>query len=562
MIIRELINRIGFDVNDKPLKDLDANLKSVKNSFLAVGAAVAAATAALGGIILSTAKAGDEFAKTSQRVGIAIGDLQRLAYVADRSGMSYGDLITATRFLNRNLAEAAKGTKLQVEAFRALGVSATDGSGKIKSTDKVTIELADAFAKLEDGALKTRLAMDIFGRSGTAIITLLNGGGAAVQELMGRADALGGVMSDDAAKASEVFLDSITDVKLAISGLSYVIGSALIPEVTAVIHGVLAWYVANKDLIKVKVKSYLDDIVKILKAFWGVLGLVLAGVNRLVSSLGGLQQVMRGVFLIFSWFIALKLIGVFSSLITIVIGLAKAIRTLGLWSLFTSGSMALIPALLAALAVAIALVIEDIIVYLQGGESAIGRFIKAFQELPPHIRDTITAIALGIAALLGALLGPAGLIASLVLALTTAGVYIYNNWDRLKGDLLMLWDDVKQGISLIIDDIVNYISKKIGGAIDWISNKASGIGRFFGLTGGAAFDVRDPAGVGGSAGFAPAPARVGGASTTNINASRNSVSAPITINPPAGASPVDIGKEVKRELEGIIANTLTDYGAI
>ena len=46
----------------------------------------------------------------------------------------------------------------------------------MKSTEAVLLQVADVFANLEDGAVKTALAVKLFGKSGMDMIPFLNRG--------------------------------------------------------------------------------------------------------------------------------------------------------------------------------------------------------------------------------------------------------------------------------------------------------------------------------------------------------------------------------------------------
>jgi hypothetical protein len=94
-------------------------------------------------------------------------------------------------------------------ALNALGVSATDVHGQIRPTEQVLLDLADKFSAMPDGADKAALAVKLFGKEGLAIIPFLNQGREGITALMEEAQRLGLVMSEDVARASEVFNDNL-----------------------------------------------------------------------------------------------------------------------------------------------------------------------------------------------------------------------------------------------------------------------------------------------------------------------------------------------------------------
>ena len=61
-------------------------------------------------------------------------------------------------------------------AFKALGIDVRDASGNIRDTNAVFLDIADRFGRMQDGATKSALAMQVFGKSGAELIPLLNSG--------------------------------------------------------------------------------------------------------------------------------------------------------------------------------------------------------------------------------------------------------------------------------------------------------------------------------------------------------------------------------------------------
>ena len=58
----------------------------------------------------------------------------------------------------------AAGTGTAKNALEFLGISAEDAAGHIKNSDQIMVEVADKFANMENGAGKTAMAIDIFGK--------------------------------------------------------------------------------------------------------------------------------------------------------------------------------------------------------------------------------------------------------------------------------------------------------------------------------------------------------------------------------------------------------------
>lgn len=170
----------------------------------------------------------DNLAKMSAKTGVSVEQLSKFKQAADLGGTSIEGVSSAMLKLNKGLAG---GTGPAADALSQLGISANDASGKLKSTDQVMLEVADKFQAMPDGAEKSALAMQLFGKSGAEMIPMLNGGRKGIE-------GLSATMSTDFAKKAEVFNDKITTIQSKLMELAVNLGSALMPAFTALTDGV------------------------------------------------------------------------------------------------------------------------------------------------------------------------------------------------------------------------------------------------------------------------------------------------------------------------------------
>lgn len=197
-----------------------------------LAAAAAGATAAAGAMALAvkgSIDAADDMSKAAAKIGIPIEELSRLKYAADLSGVSFEGLQTAVGKLSKQMNEAKNGSKAAAEAFSSIGVSATNADGSLKTASQVLTEISDRFATMPDGAEKTALAMELMGRSGANMIPLLNGGSAALQQLMGEADQFGQVFTAEMGANAEAFNDNISRLQGAFGNLAAKVAQELLP---------------------------------------------------------------------------------------------------------------------------------------------------------------------------------------------------------------------------------------------------------------------------------------------------------------------------------------------
>jgi hypothetical protein len=208
---------------------LAGSFTGLANPVALAGTAVTAVTAAMVASIKSAVNTGDQLNKLSQKTGIAVESLSALAYAGELADVPIEALANGIRKLSVNMAEAAANTKGEAAgAFAALGIAATDTEGKLRGSDAVLGDIADRFAAMKDGAGKTALAVQLFGKAGAELIPLLNQGSKGIEELRVEAEKLGLVMSGKTAKDAEEFNDNIKKLSLSVSALGRSIAADLI----------------------------------------------------------------------------------------------------------------------------------------------------------------------------------------------------------------------------------------------------------------------------------------------------------------------------------------------
>lgn len=168
--------------------------------------------------------AADDMNDLAQKTGVSVEQLSRFKQAADASGTSIEGVGGAMIKLNRNLAT---GNDQAAFALKDLGISATDATGKLKSTDQIMLEVADKFAKMPDGAQKSAMAMALFGKSGADMIPLLNGGSEAVRKLSA-------TMTTDFAKGADSLNDKLVSVQTKLTEVGVNLGTALMPALNAI----------------------------------------------------------------------------------------------------------------------------------------------------------------------------------------------------------------------------------------------------------------------------------------------------------------------------------------
>lgn len=282
VILQALTGTFNTDIDrsakgaERALKKMEAeSRKSIKQfEKLLIGAASAAA-AGFAVMVKSAINNADELGKLSQKAGIAVDDLSKLAYAAKLSDVELGGLQQGLIRLSDAAVKAQDGTGETAEAFKALGISVTDAEGKLRSNYDLMLEVADAFSRFEDGTAKAAVAIDIFGRSGADLIPLLNQGSQGIREAGDELERFGGVVTPEAAKAADQFKDNLDKLVVAGESLAYQIAAELLPDMED-LSGEFVEFAKDADEVKESLAGVIDFMRKL-----GNVGLVVGNVFQI-----------------------------------------------------------------------------------------------------------------------------------------------------------------------------------------------------------------------------------------------------------------------------------------
>lgn len=215
------INTAQFEAGlNKARGSLDKFGKVSDAAMAAVTAAAAGAAVALGVAVKGAIDHADELSKAAQKAGVTTEALSRLEYAAKLSDVSLESLSGGLGKLGRAMVDVASGGATGAKtAFEALGVSVTTATGALRDPNAVFAEVADRFARMENGATKTALAVEIFGKSGADLIPLLNSGADGLKAMADEADRLGLTIDTQSGQEAEEFNDTLTRLQLTLDGI-------------------------------------------------------------------------------------------------------------------------------------------------------------------------------------------------------------------------------------------------------------------------------------------------------------------------------------------------------
>lgn len=214
---------------------------AAKVGGVAIGA-IAAGTTALGtGLTKAAGDAaeyGDNIDKMSQKMGVSAEKYQEWDAILQHSGSSMESMKASMKTL-ANAAETGS------DAFDKLGISQEDVANM--SQEELFEATITGLQNVSDTTKRTYLAGKLLGRGATELGALLNTSAEDTEAMRQRVHELGGVMSDEAVKASAAYQDQLQDMQTAMSSTVRNISSVFLPSITEVMSGVTELFSGNRE---------------------------------------------------------------------------------------------------------------------------------------------------------------------------------------------------------------------------------------------------------------------------------------------------------------------------
>ena len=224
----------GVSAGKKASGGLAKGLKTAGGVLAAAGAAAVGLGAGLYKMGTDSAAAADEIDKMSQKIGVSRQTYQELSFVFSQSGADINMMQNGMKTLTNQMQAAMSGSESATATFNALGVSFQNADGSMRSSEEVLMEALTSLQGISNETEKAALATDLFGRSGTELMPLLNGEAGSIAALSEEAHNLGIVLDDDVIDSGVALGDSLDATQRALSALTTDVGAAFAPIIMEV----------------------------------------------------------------------------------------------------------------------------------------------------------------------------------------------------------------------------------------------------------------------------------------------------------------------------------------
>lgn len=220
-----------------------AELSKLKNEMFAIGAG--AGLAGLGSKLAKEALAWNLEVKkmqsltgaTAEQASTFLSVANYMGVATDVSTVAFAKFAKAVSTAQDKMQVASAEGKLATDMFSRLGISIDQIQGK--NTLEVFTIIQDRLRNMKDGAEKTRVEMELFGKTGYQLHGMLNMSAEAMKQVEDRARAMGLIIDDEAARKSAAFNRQLKDMEQTGKRLAIMIGQELLPVVMEYAQGAI-----------------------------------------------------------------------------------------------------------------------------------------------------------------------------------------------------------------------------------------------------------------------------------------------------------------------------------
>lgn len=216
------------DVN-RAAKLAEKRAKEIDAAFARLGVGIGLGlTAAGGAAVLIGKNAIDQLAAlddAAQKTGASVENLSKIQQSTMAFNHNFDEVDSAISRLAKGMATVDDESNKTNKALAALGVSAKDAGGSLRDPAQVLIDVAKSLQNYQDGAAKTALVTDLFGKSGANLLPVLN-------DMADSVDGFTGATKESAAEAA-AFQDNVSKLTGQLKTLAQEVASDVLPTLNS-----------------------------------------------------------------------------------------------------------------------------------------------------------------------------------------------------------------------------------------------------------------------------------------------------------------------------------------
>ena len=529
-VIKEFLVSLGLETEGAA--GFDAAVGKATLAVAGLGAVVFAAVGGMFAFTKAIADQYDELGDLSNRIDVSVASIEEFGYIAQLTGSDIATANSSLEQFSKTAGDAANKMGRGQKVFEQLGITVTGANGKVRGTVELLGEVGDKIKDMERGqqtAILGRLGLDR-----TLVDALTTDVSGLRDEFKKLYDATG-LDANTAAEKAGKFMDALDRLDFVISTVGKSLAVNFMDRFTDALDSLRKLIVDNLPAIMRAITPVIKIILALADVFIAVVYRIAQGAGKIIGWVSDVVESMNG------WVVAIGLVAL-------------------AWKRFNLAFLATPVGMVLAMGVALGLLIDDFMVWKEGGDSLIdwsqwqteidfvtaglaqlSAALEAWFGVLFHIMDAVVKLFKG---------DFSGAVDSAKLALQAFGDFIYS----LFGPVLDFVSEQFKSAFGYITSIIDAVIGKASAAVGWVKDAASSVGGFLGISDseeGAPKDINTPPA---SAPSAAEAAKSGGAQTitqeTNIHV--NGAGNPEAVGKSVAGQQGQVNGDMARNMKGAV----------
>jgi hypothetical protein len=205
----------------------------VAGFFGSIASRASSAVSSFAGMAQAEAEIITQTSKMAARIGVTYGEMAGLSLAAERSGVSLDAMKEAMTKADISLGKAANGSAEAAGGFEAIGLSAAQLNA-LSPAERFEA-ISTAIAKLPTEAQRAAASVRIFGKSGSDLLPIFDGGAGAIAAAREEAERFGTALTSAQGNDVKAMTSAFETAKTAIQGVVQQVVAYLAPAVEGVV---------------------------------------------------------------------------------------------------------------------------------------------------------------------------------------------------------------------------------------------------------------------------------------------------------------------------------------
>lgn len=243
-------------------------VKGAVSAIKSIAGAASNAAKAIWNLGVESGQWADNLITLSNQTGVDVETLQEWGYAARFIDTEVSSMTKGMTKLTKAYAKGASSKKKMVKLAKGVTVSLKDENGQIKSQSQFFLDTIDALHGMTNEAQRNKAAQEIFGKSYTDLLPLINSGTAALREYSDEARDMGAIISGENVTALGGFDDTMQRLGATFDAIKTNLAVAFLPMLQTVAERLSGFMGTVSKAISDGLQE--EDIDTIVDAFFGM----------------------------------------------------------------------------------------------------------------------------------------------------------------------------------------------------------------------------------------------------------------------------------------------------